>query len=672
MTQAIGRYDAMWWSFTTRRRRAPVAWGLDGLVGRWVTRMRQVPGRVRRCRQLAAQVDRLGPQYQDLSEPELDERAARLREAFARRPVSPSSLTEAMACVREMAAREIGQRPHDTQVAAALALFHGQAAALAGATPRAPVVALAAVLAGWSHPSVHVVVANDFQAARDGGAMAPLLRRAGLAAAHVEAGQPRDRKLAAYRHPVVYVAARQLIGDWLRDQIRLGPAREAVIEHMTPVAASAAATERITVPGLHAAIVDDIDGTLLDDAISPLVISTVPGPHTAPDVLRRAVRLAGDLVADVDYIVHSDRRIVRLTDEGWIRLAEIDEPDEAGIDTAFWHGDRRRREVVERALAASICYERGRDYDVIEDRVIMIDPSTGQTYLPDRRRQFGVEQAIEAKEGLEITAERRTLASLSLQRFFRLYRVLCGVSSTSCRLRRRELSQMYGLILRGFTARRDRTFAATPRLVAATARMHGLVADEAERCYREGMPVLVVTGSAAGVRSIGDLLTERGMDAGQVTGVQPDREASALDRLAVPGAITVVGGQGGRLGAAADERDAIDASVQVIVVGHEPSAVRDAERLIGRAARNGPSNSCQLFISLEDLFYTWEASWVVKCLRRMYAAGAKAESGRVSSPRIVSRALIGWARRRIRTRAGDIRRSLVRRDDWLDRTMPLG
>ena len=80
----------------------------------------------------------------------------------------------------------------------------------------------------------------------------------------------------------------------------------------------------------------------------------------------------------------------------------------------------------------------------------------------------------------------------------------------------------------------------------------------------------------------------------------------------------------------------------------------------------------QLFISLEDLFYTWEASWVVKCLRRMYAAGAKAESGRVSSPRIVSRALIGWARRRIRTRAGDIRRSLVRRDDWLDRTMPLG
>jgi len=410
----------------TPRKLEPLYKGADAVVnsiiGRWQRRRTLAKG----LEDEANLTDALAVPLRDLATHQLHTRLHESRERVQRGQLrEPAVAREALALVREAARRVIGLDAFPVQLMGALAMQRGRLAEMATGEGKTLTAGLTAVLFGWTGQPCHVVTVNDYLVERDAQFLRPLLETCGLKAGHVTGAMQQADRAAQYQAHVVWGTSKEFAADFLRDQLRAGsvrdPGRLMVREVLRRGRVAATGVQR----GLHTAIVDEADSLLIDEAVTPLIISTKVENAPLTAAINDACSLVERFVSGEHYRTQARHREIEFTGDGEKLLTEC-----GAHLSGLWRAPDRCRELLRLALSAREFYHRGQQYVVEDDKVVIVDEFTGRP-MADRSWRQGLHQAVEAKEGLPVTPPSDTVARISFQKFFRLYRRLCGMTGTA-------------------------------------------------------------------------------------------------------------------------------------------------------------------------------------------------------------------------------------------------
>jgi len=644
-----------WRTLAERVPEPPLPTGLDALWDAAVGTLKALVPRRTRFMRRAARVLALEGEFRDLTDARLREAAARLRAVFRCGKETPELLERAYALVREVARRQVGLSLYRVQVAGALAMDAGCIAEMATGEGKTLAATLPATIEGWRGKGCHVVTHNDYLAARDAEWMGPVYRFCGLRVGVIQQGMDPAERRHAYEADITYCTNKEVTADFLRDRLALGRLRglpEALLARITEGAGRG--TDRLVQRGLACAIVDEADSLLIDEAVTPLIISgEAPNPEQV-EAFRTAARLAAQLEPGRDYRTSHRFREVDLTPAGKERLARLTE----GLG-GVWAGARRREELVVQALTARAFYLRDEQYIVQDEKVVIVDEFTGRL-MPDREWRDGLHQAVEAKEGLEVNPPKDTYARLSFQRFFRLYRKLAGMTGTAAEAWR-EFWQIYHLPVVTIPTHRPCIRRELPDRVFATqeAKWKAIVA-EIRRVHAQGRPVLVGTRSVQASEHLSRLLSAEGLEHQVLNAVRHAEEARVTAEAGQRGRITVATNMAGRgtdikLGRGVKELGGLH------VIATERHAARRIDRqLFGRAARQGDPGSAVAIVSLEDELVRRHAPRLSALLRKRFGRTEREISGPLT------RWVFNLAQRRAERLALAQRKGVLKADDWLD------
>ena len=415
-----------WSVFDARRVKAPELRGLDSIVNGFVGFFKNRKPVLGTLKAAAERIEKLEPEIHALSSSRFREEVQTLREEARLGRLEGPLLDRAMAVTREGVVRAISKRPFPVQLMGALAMIQGNVAEMATGEGKTLTAAMAASIWAWAGKPVHVITVNDYLVQRDAEHMGPIYELLGLKVGYVTHETTPQERIDNYRRGVVYITSKELVADFLRDQIALGTLRTSTQTIVGMMAGGVSG--RLTVPGLFRVIVDEADSLLIDEAVTPLIISNSPDDEANATLYRAASELADMLDMNRDFVIDFTVRNIDLTQRGQDRLDELTDATHQGD---FWKGRRRREELVTQALVAKYCYIRDEQYLVTEDqKVQIIDEFTGRV-MADRSWRHGLHQAIEVKENVPVTADKENLARLSFQRFFRQYPIMAGMTGTA-------------------------------------------------------------------------------------------------------------------------------------------------------------------------------------------------------------------------------------------------
>jgi len=616
---------------------------------------RLVPRR-RRFLDRAARVVALENEFTDRSDAKLRETAAGLRDLFRRGRETPDDMNRAFALVREVAGRQVGDKPFPVQIAGAFAIDAGCAVEMATGEGKTLTATMPATVAGWRGRGCHIITVNDYLAERDAEWMGKIYRCCGLSVAYVEQETPPAARREAYQADITYCTNKEVTADFLRDRLALGRVRNLPSALVAKIAEGRGrGTDRLVQRGLEYAIVDEADSVLIDEAVTPLIISGDAPNAEQVEAFQHAAEFAAELEPRRDYRVNVRHREIDLTPQGKERVAELAEPV-GGV----WHGARRREELVVQALTSREFYLRDKQYIVDDGKVVIVDEFTGRL-MPDRTWRDGLHQAIEAKETLEVNPPKDTYARVSFQRFFRMYRKLAGMTGTA-REAWREFWQIYHLPVVVIPTNRPCVRAVLPDRVFATADAKWeAIVDDIKSLHGKGQPVLVGTRSVRSSEHLSGLLAAEELEHNVLNAVRHAEEARIVAEAGQPGKITVATNMAGRGTNIRLGRGVVDVGGLHVIATERHEAGRIDRQLFGRSARQGEPGSAQAIVCLEDELLRRHATHVSGLFRRRYGRGGV---GEISSA--VTRGPFNLAQRRAERLALRQRKSVLRTDDWLD------
>jgi preprotein translocase subunit SecA len=641
----------------------PLHEGADGWVhqgiGWWRRRKFTRPDFAALAARLAAEHHTL----RDLPEKTLEEKLASHRRQVRRhRHNCVAAAIEALPAVAEAARRELGLEPYPVQFQGALALLHGALAEMATGEGKTLTIALAAAPLGWTQLPVHILTANDYLARRDAANLARFYTRCGLDTGRVLAPMGGPERSENHAAGIVYTTGKELLADFLRDRLILGiwqdASRRIARRHFgSPVPA----TSRVCLRGLHHVIVDEADNLLIDEAVTPLIISRQAENPALVAAVQAAHRLAEGLEAGADYTVDSRRRDARLTETGLARIErEAATLDSAALEHAHW-----RRELVETALKARHFFLREKQYVVEDGAVIIVDEFTGRL-MPGRQWKQGLHQAVEAKEGVPVTQPTESIAQLSYQSFFRLLPFVAGITGTA-RECAREIWAVHGRPFCVIPRHQPGRFQpGPPQAYAQAAEKWDAVVEVVARTHATGRPVLVGTRSIAASETLAQRLRERGIPFHLLNAVRHQEEAMIVERAGQRGAVTIATNMAGR---GTDIRLGADVAGLggLLVIATEPHRSGRIDRqLFGRAARQGDPGGGTLYLSLEDELLV---DFLPAVARRVLKT---ALAWRWPGARHASMAACRWTQRRAERAAHRQRLAVLQQDRWVQDNLSAG
>ena len=610
------------------------------------------PGRfLARARKVLA----LEKDFADLSDAKLRETAETLRERFRRGREDAADVERGFALVREVAVRVTGEKHYPVQIAGALALEAKCVVEMATGEGKTLTATMPAVLGGWRGRGCHVVTVNDYLAKRDAEALRGIYEFCGLRVAHVDGEMPAPDRRDAYQADITYCTNKEAAADFLRDRLALGRVSglpEALLAHITEGAGSG--TDRLVQRGLEYAIIDEADSVLIDEAVTPLIISgQAPNPEQV-EAFTQASEIAAQLTVRTDYRVNPRYREVTLTEAGKTRLQGL--ADGFG---GIWAGRRRSEEMVVQALTARELYLCDKQYVVQEDKVVIVDEFTGRL-MPDREWRDGLHQAVAAKEQLEVEGAKDTYARISFQRFFRGYRKMCGMTGTAAEASR-ELWLIYGLPVVVIPTNRPCIRRMLPDKVYATEQAKwSAIVREIRGIHDTGRPILVGTRSVGASEHLGEMLAAEGMACQILNAVRHAEEAQIVAGAGAAGTITVATNMAGRgtdikLGRGVAEMGGLH-----VIATERHEAGRVDRQLFGRCSRQGDPGTAQAVVCLEDELVRRHAPHLSNFLRRR--CGQTERDVTTSSTRRLFRS----AQNRAERHALQQRKGVLRTDDWMD------
>ncbi|MFS8525208.1 MAG: DEAD/DEAH box helicase, partial [Limnochordales bacterium] len=362
------------------------------------------PKEIRRLQEMVVEINEWEPEISKLSDADLRGKTAEFKQRLANGATLDDILPEAFAVVREAAVRTIGLRHFDVQLMGGIVLHEGRIAEMRTGEGKTLVATLPVYLNALEGKGVHVVTVNDYLAKRDAQWMGPIYSFLGLSVGVIVHGKDFAERRQAYAADVTYGTNNEFGFDYLRDN--MVRSRDQMVQR-----------------DLHYAIVDEVDSILIDEARTPLIISGVGEESTQH--YQRFAQLVPRLKRDVHYTVDEKARTVALTEEGTAYVEKL-----LGIESLVDEENFRLNHYLIQALKAHTLFQRDRDYVVKDGQVIIVDEFTGRLMF-GRRYSDGLHQAIEAKEGVRIERESQTLATITFQNYFRMYKKLAGMTGTA-------------------------------------------------------------------------------------------------------------------------------------------------------------------------------------------------------------------------------------------------
>ncbi len=529
--------------------------------------------RLRRLQHIVDEINRLEPEVQQLSDDQLRAKTDEFKDRLAHGETLDDILPEAFAVVRETARRTIGLRPFDVQLIGGIVIHKAKIAEMKTGEGKTLVATMPAYLNALVG-KVHIVTVNDYLAKRDREWMGPIYEALGLQVGLLqETSTPEERK-QAYQCDIIYGTNAQFGFDYLRDNLVIS--RDQRVQ-----------------TGLDFAIVDEIDNILIDEARTPLIISG--STSETIKLYKKFAAIAPRFQKGIDFEIDEKTRRVHLTPEAGVKKAE----EILHIDNLYAPEHVDLLKHLETALRALHLYKRERDYIVKDGRVIIVDEFTGRL-MPDRRWSDGLHQAIEAKEGLEIRKEQQTLATITLQHYFKLYKKLAGMTGTA-KTEEEEFQQIYGLSVLVIPTHKPMIRHDLPdRLFTTEKAKFNAIVEEVVRLHEIGRPVLIGTTSIEKSEYLSTLLSRRGLPHNVLNAKHHEREAEIIKDAGQKGAITVATNMAGRgvdikLGPGVAELGGLH-----IIGAQRHESRRIDDQLRGRAGRQGDPGSSQFYVSLED------------------------------------------------------------------------
>ena len=605
----------------------------------------------------AVAVAEFAPEFDSCSEARLRGHLLDFRDHVRRRPdAMEDRVRPALAALAEMSARVTGMRPYPVQIAGALALHRGYLAEMATGEGKTLTAALAAVLAGWTRRPCHVITVNDYLARRDARAFDAFYHACGLRCGHVLSDHDGETRRLAYEADITYTTSKEVTADFLRDRLFLAEPRQPLPREIRRLLAPRFGERDGRVQrGLHTAIVDEADSVLIDEAVTPVLISRPrPNPELV-DACLTARELACDLREGRDFTVDTRYKEVRLKEESLERFEE-----RCATLHGLWRSPSRRKELIEQALTADRFFHRGSQYVVESGNVVIVDESTGRK-MPMRTWREGLHQAIECKEGLSPTDPSETLARISFQRFFRQYRKLAGMTGTASESAG-EFWRVYGLPVISIPTHRPCVRVDAPdRVFAHKEDKWDAILDEVLRVHARGRPVLVGTRDVNASEALAARLADRGLDFQLLNAVRHAEEADVIKKAGGMDRVTIATNMAGRgtdilLGKGVRELGGLH-----VILSERHMSPRIDRQLAGRAGRQGDPGTSATFVSLEDdLVRRFAPAAAVNTLRRHTRPDAEDHWP-------AALLLVRAAQRRARRQALRQRESVLRTDTWIDR-----
>jgi len=635
---------------------------------------------LRRLKRYAEAVNHLEDDFKELTDDELRNETTELRERYANGESLDDLLPEAFAAVREASRRTLGMRHFDVQLMGGAALHLGNIAEMKTGEGKTLVATLPAYLNAIASRGVHVITVNDYLASYQSELMGRVFRALGMTTGCIISGQTPQERAEQYAADITYGTNNEFGFDYLRDNM-------------------AWQASDMVQRGHFYAVVDEVDSILIDEARTPLIISG-PASGEANRWFTEFANLAKKLVPDVDYEVDEKKRTVGVLEPG---IEKVE--DYLGIDNLYESANTPLISFLNNSIKASALFKKDKDYVVMNGEVLIVDEHTGRI-LMGRRYNEGIHQAIEAKEGVTVKAENQTLATVTLQNYFRLYSKLSGMTGTA-ETEAAEFMATYKLGVVAIPTNKPMLRKDQPDLVYKNeqSKFEQVVEDIVVR-HQSGQPVLVGTTSVEKSELLSKMLARKGVKHEVLNAKNHAREAAIVAQAGRLGAVTVATNMAGRgtdvmLGGNAEflavaqmnkrglspvdtpdeyeqEWDAVYAEVKsevqeeadkVVEVGglyvlgterHESRRIDN--QLRGRSGRQGDPGESRFYLSLQD------------DLMRLFNSGAaEALMSRGSVPddmaiesKVVSRA-IRSAQSQVEGRNAEIRKNVLKYDDVLNR-----
>ena len=480
---------------------------------------------IRQYRKKCAAINKLGPEMEKLTDDELKHKTVEFRERLAKGEDLQALLPEPFAVVREASTRVLGMRHFDVQLIGAMVLNDGKIAEMRTGEGKTLTATLAVYLNALPGLGVHVVTVNDYLASRDAAWMGRLYNFLGMSVGTILSQQDTEHKKAAYAADITYGTNNEFGFDYLRDNMEYDVANR---------------RQR----GLNYAIVDEVDSILIDEARTPLIISGAADDNTdlyrqineIPPLLKRQA----DEKAEGDYWVDEKAHQVYLSEAGHAHLEKI--LTEKGLikDGTSLYSPQNiiLLHHLNASLRAHTLFQRDQQYVVQNGEVIIVDEFTGRL-MPGRRWSDGLHQAVEAKEGVKIQQENQTMASITFQNYFRMYKKLAGMTGTAD-TEAYEFQDIYGLeTVVVPTHRKMIRQDAQDKVFRTTEEKYQAIVDDVKDCVKRGQPVLVGTTSIEISELLSNRLTKEGIAHNVLNAKQHEREAQVVLEAGRPGAVTI-------------------------------------------------------------------------------------------------------------------------------------
>lgn len=590
---------------------------------------------IKRLTEMVKVINSLEPDCQKLSDAELRAKTDQFRMRLARGETLDDLLPEAFAVVREAARRTLNMRHFDVQLMGGIVLHEGRIAEMKTGEGKTLVATLPVYLNALTGQGVHVVTVNDYLARRDAEWMGKVYEFLGLSVGVIVHGLSFEERRAAYMADVTYGTNNEFGFDYLRDNMVVDPSQLVQRE-------------------LNYAIVDEVDSILIDEARTPLIIS-----GAAEDSARyyeQFARIAPQLKRERDYTVDEKAKTIAMTEEGLARVERI-----LGIDDLFDERHFELNHYLNQALKAKEFFQRDRDYVVVDGEVVIVDEFTGRL-MPGRRYSEGLHQAIEAKEGVPVLQESQTLASITYQNYFRMYKKLAGMTGTA-KTEEQEFIKIYNMDVVVIPTNKPMIRVDYPDAVYKTekAKFEAVVREIEER-HKTGQPILVGTISIEKSEKLSAMLKARGIPHEVLNAKNHAREAEIIALAGQRGAVTIATNMAGRgtdivLGEGVQELGGLH------VIGTERHEARRIDnQLRGRAGRQGDPGSSRFYVSLEDdLMRLFGSERIMGLMERLGW-----EDDQVIDHPQISKAIEN-AQKKVENRHFEIRRQVLEYDDVLNK-----
>ena len=518
-------------------------------------------------------VSALEPEIEKLSDDELRAKTEEFRERLAGGETLDDILHEAFAVVREASRRTLGMRPFDVQVMGGIVLHEGKIAEMKTGEGKTLAATMPVYLNALEGKGVHVVTVNDYLARRDAQWMGEIYELLGLTVGLIQDGHGSEERRVAYAADITYGTNAQFGFDYLRDNI-------------------ATSMDGLVQRELNYAIVDEVDSILIDEARTPLIISGMP--ESAADTYYRFAAVVPRLKAGEDYEVDEKKRQVAPTEAGVAKVEKL-----IGVENLYDDVNTNLVHHLNQALKAHTLFHKDVEYIVRDGNVYIVDEFTGRV-LESRRYSEGLHQAIEAKEGVAIQEENQTVATITIQNYFRQYDKLAGMTGTAA-TEADEFMHIYKMAVVSIPTHKEMIREDKDDLVyrSKKAKYDSVVQDIVER-HEKGQPVLVGTVSVEVSEHISTLLKRRGIKHNVLNAKQHEREAEIIAEAGERGLVTIATNMAGRgtdikLGGGVPELGGL------YVLGTERHESRRIDnQLRGRSGRQGDPGESRFYLSFED------------------------------------------------------------------------